>query len=92
MSKISNYYLELQDKAQEMGFDSVEDAFANGYEVVRGELKLKEDEQTKAHKAWLEEKEQVLAELAMLSDNLPAGGDAQKTVEHAIEFLKKGEM
>ena len=92
MSKISNYYLELQDKAQEMGFDSVEDAFANGYEVVRGELKPKEDEQTKAHKAWLEEKEQVLAELSMLSDNLPAGGDAQKAVEHAIEFLKKGEM
>lgn len=92
MSKIGNYYLELQEQANELGFDTVEDAFDAGYEARMGKLQPKEDEQTKAHKAWLEEKEQVLAELAMLSDNLPAGGDAQKAVEHAIEFLKKGEM
>lgn len=92
MSKMSNYYLDLQEQANELGFDTVEEAFDAGYEVHMGKLQLKEDEQTKAHKAWLKEKEQVLAELAMLSDNLPAGGDAQRAVEHAIEFIEKGEQ
>ena len=92
MSKIGNYYIELTEQANELGFETVEEAFAAGYEVVRGELQPKEDEQDKAHKAWLEEKEKVINELAMLSDNLPAGGDAQQAVEHAISFIKRGEQ
>lgn len=92
MSKMSNYYLDLQEQANELGFDTVEEAFDAGYEVDKGELKPKKDEQEKAHEAWLEEKEKVINELAILSDNLPAGGDAQQAVEHAISFIKRGEQ
>ena len=88
MSKIGNYYLELQEQANELGFDTVEEAFAAGYEAYMGKLQLK-DEQTKAHEAWLKEKEIVLGDLKNL---LICKAFDFDIIKHAIEFLEKGEQ
>lgn len=96
MSKTGNLYLELQDQAQELGFDTVEEALEHGYEVVRGTLKKKEDEQTKAHEAWLEEKKVVLGDLRNLYLGYCASGKSDTTdaavISRAIEFIAKGEQ
>lgn len=91
MSKIGNYNLELQKWANDLGFSTVQEALDNGYEVLENAL-IKIDGQTEAHKAWLKERDGILVDLAMLSDNLPHGGEAQAAVERAIEFIKKGEV
>lgn len=89
MSKIGNYYLELQEQANELGFDTVEDAFDAGYEAYMGKLQPKEDEQTKAHEAWLEEKNIVLGDLKNL---LICKAFDFDIIKHAIEFIEKGEQ
>lgn len=75
MSKMSQLHAELSEQAYELGFDSIEDAEANGYEVVSdgnwAKLMKTETEEDKAYEAWLEEREEVI-----------------KSLEHAIEFIK----
>ena len=96
MSKMSQAHAELEEQAYEYGFNSLQEALDTGeYEVVYGPYRAyldKKDGQAEAHEAWLEEKEQVLNQLSMVSDNLPAGGEAQQAIEHAIDFIKKGEI
>lgn len=96
MSKIGKYYIELTEQANELGFESVEEAFANGYEVVKGELQLKEDEQTKAHKAWLKRKEVVVGDLRNLLLGMHAAGKSDTTdydiVSNALKFILEGEQ
>lgn len=96
MSKIGNYYIELTEQANELGFETVEEALANGYEVVRGKLQLKEDEQTKAHNAWLDEKKALVGDLKNLLIGMHASGRSDSTdyaiVEHALDFIAKGEQ
>lgn len=88
MSKISKYYLDIQDQANELGFDTVEEAFNAGYEVVHGELRKKQDEQTKAHEAWLKEKQIVLGDLKNLIIHSVYDFDI---IKHAIDFIEEGE-
>ena len=79
MSKIGNMNLELQEQAEELGFETVQEALDNGYEVdyfkdspdkddldYHPELVFKGQEQ--AHKAWLEEKEYTIAGLKNAKD------------------------
>lgn len=49
-------------------------------------------EQEKAHKAWLEEREAVLADLNIVahSDNVPF--EHKEIVKRAIDFIKKGQQ
>jgi len=75
MSKMSQLHAELSEQAYELGFDSIEDAEANGYEVISdgvwAKLVKTKTEEDKAYEAWLEEREEVI-----------------KSLEHAIEFIK----
>ena len=91
MSKIGDYYIELTEQANELGFESVEEAFANGYEVVRGELQPKEDEQTKAHKAWLKEKEDVILGLQLVMAHTNDADDMVR-IARALDFVRGGEQ
>lgn len=75
MSRMSQLHAELSEQAYELGFDSIEDAEANGYEVISdgawAKLVETKTEEDKAYEAWLEEREEVI-----------------KSLEHAIEFIK----
>lgn len=75
MSKMSQLHAELSEQAYELGFDSIEDAEENGYEVISdgvwAKLVKTKTEEDKAYEAWLEEREEVI-----------------KSLEHAIEFIK----
>lgn len=92
MSKISQLHAELSSQAYDLGFNSLEDALAMGYEVDYENSKLV-DGREQAHKAWLKEKQQVLDELTdVIHDGELDWGEIVRKVEHAIEFIEKGEM
>lgn len=90
--------IQLQECAEELGFSTIQDALDAGYhevqDLVAGTFTLEKiDEQEKAHEAWLEEKQQVLDELTdVVNDGELDWGEIVRKVEHAIEFLEKGEM
>ena len=107
MSKIGRVNLELQEEANELGYDTVQEAIADGWEANEIAATLtKKDELREAHEAWLKEK--VLEELDVLNTYFKEIIDAS-AVEHnleetfiftqlkgyvkdAIEFIKKGEV
>lgn len=92
MSKISQLHAELSSQAYDLGFNSLEDALAMGYEVDYENSKLV-DGREQAHKAWLKEKQQVLDELTdVIHDGELDWGEIVRKVEHAIEFIEKGEI
>lgn len=91
MSKISQLHAELSSQAYDLGFNSLEDALAMGYEVDYENSKLV-DGREQAHEAWLKEKQQVLDELTdVIHDGELDWGEIVRKVEHAIEFIEKGE-
>ena len=99
MSKMSELAMELDDQANELGFESYEEALAKGYEWVidthgNAVLYKPSEELNKAHEAWLEEKQQVLEEQKELHDHLmELGYDAlAESVWHAIGFIERGEV
>lgn len=76
MSKMSQLHAELTQQASELGFESIEQALANGYEVDYDNYKLVEHklgwsetveylakEQEKAHEAWLKKRDEVISSL-----------------------------
>ena len=96
MSKSGNYFLELTEQANELGFESVQEAFDNGYEVVCGKLVEKKDEQTLAHEEWLKEKENIVGDLTNLYFGYCSAGKSGTTdaeiIHKAIDFIKRGEQ
>lgn len=48
-------------------------------------------EQEKAHKAWLEEREAVLADLKYLMEEVD-DDDTKDALKRAIDFIKKGQQ
>lgn len=98
MSKIGGINLDLQEQANELGFSTVQEALDNGYTCIfnmDGEFRLvkKLDKELEdAHKAWLSERDTIIAKLEMVAN---AGADTPKDVlrqvaKEAIEFIKKG--
>lgn len=87
MSKMSRIAMELDEQAVELGFKDREDAEAHGLAVAYGKegaylyKPQPEDEQLKAHKAWLEEKKEVLGKIDEVIDYL----------KEVAKFIKKGE-
>lgn len=105
MSKMSQIHAELCEQAYELGFESIEQAEANGYRIdYNGDgWKLKLDvakAQEQAHEEWLKQKSQLLTRLAQLKIYLNNrvehghfwGKDDWEVVADAIEFIEKGEM
>lgn len=100
MSKMSQLHAELSEQAYELGFESIGEAEQAGYGVDWENAKLVklEDEQEKAHKAWLEEKEEILGRLKNLYDELvyiktdEFNMEYLETVKDAMEFIRRGEV
>ena len=101
MSKIGRVNLELQEQANELGYDTVQEAIADGWEANEIAATLtKKDELEEAHEAWLKEKEEVLESLDEIATYFESMGYPDnyvptkhgKTIRHAIEFIKKGEV
>lgn len=77
MSKMSQLNAMLTEQAYELGYESLEQAFDNGWEVdyEREVLVKRVDILEQAHKDWLKEREEVI-----------------KSLEHAIEFIRGCEL
>ena len=103
MSKMSQLAMELDEQAVELGFKDREDAMDNGYEVMSdgnfARLVKTEDEQDKAHEAWLEEREEVFEMIDnMEKDIVDSVGKKEghprywvDTLERIRAFVEKGE-
>lgn len=90
--------IQLQERAEELGFSTITEAIDAGYhevqDLVAGTFTLEKiDEQEKAHEAWLKERDEVLEEQRGLHDRLMELGydTLAESVFKAIEFIEKGE-
>ena len=107
MSKMSQLHAELTEQAYELGFESIEQALANGYEVDYDNYKLVKHklgwsetaeylakEQEKAHEAWLKERDEIIKDLDHIALGYTEGGFPAhaKAIYRAIDFIKKGEI
>ena len=72
MSKMSQLHAELSERASELGFETLQQALDNGYHInyrnkdtveLMKRQGYEEEEQEKAHKAWLEERDALLKDL-----------------------------
>lgn len=66
MSKVGQFNIAMTEKVNELGYETVEEAIADGWdsnEFYMSYMKEVKDEQEKAHEAWLEEREIVLSKL-----------------------------
>lgn len=101
MSKISNFNIEMTEKVNELGYDTVEEAIADGWdsnEFYMSYMKNVIDEREEAHRAWLEEREEVISGLKRMLDLWKepytdhelayALGQYQDSIGKAIEFIK----
>lgn len=107
MSKIGQYNIELTEHVNELGYETVEEAIADGWDsaefyasyekqnIVPAPYKPK-DEQTKAHEAWLKRKEVVVGDLRNLLLGMHAAGRSDTTdydvVSNALTFILEGEQ
>lgn len=96
MSKMSQLHAELTEQAYDLGFSSIEEAEANGYEIDYDRSMLVDGREL-AHEAWIKEKETLLAEAGELledADNFEptAYDDLKNMVRSLMEFIKKGEI
>ena len=97
MSKIGDYNLQLQEQANELGYETVQEALDDGCKIEPVEVRLitpleqkmesEKDELKKAHEAWLEEREEVLSDLKDLGKVV-----GEQAVKHIIDFIEKGEI
>lgn len=96
---MSQLHAELTEQAAELGFDSIEQAEACGYEVIGtdGWMKLVPrdplEEMSEAHKAWLEEKNKLVRNAEELLDDTknyePSAQEAlANMVRSLVEFVK----
>ena len=96
MSKLSQLHAELSEQASELGFESIYEAEQHGYGVDWENAKLIkiEDEQEKAHEAWLKERDRVLDNLAQIRNEMLRDDKTKwaMVVGDTILFLRKGEM
>ena len=92
MSKMSMMHAELMEQCARLGFQDLGEAEQAGYGVDWQNAKLikVEDEQEKAHEAWLKERDEVLGGLNEMCAGAVQGGYEQKILERAIEFIRKG--
>lgn len=98
MSKMSQLHAELTEQAYELGFESIGEAEQAGYGVDWENHKLIkiEDEQDKAHEAWLKERGELLERLEKKQEKLKRmlcdDTGLYDLVTDTINFIKKGEI
>lgn len=102
MSKMSDIHLDLTEQANELGFESIGEAEQAGYGVDWENIKLikvedetptwckryerYDEEQDKAHEAWLKEQQIVLGDLMNLMVHKVYDHDI---IERAYKFIKE---
>lgn len=97
MSKIGEHYLKLQEKVNELGYDTVEEAIADGWDSAEYFSSFRNhDEQLEAHKAWVKERDILLGDLFNLWLGYAASGKSDTTeadiILRARDFIKRGEI
>lgn len=93
MSKIGRVNLELTEEANELGYDSVGEAIADGWEANEIAATLtKKDELREAHEAWLKEREEVLEGLDYLLRGYEYKIEDAEKIAKAIDFIRMGEV
>lgn len=83
MSKMSQLHAELTEQANELGFETIQDAVNSGYVVDYDKGKLVKyglgysetvehltKEQEKAHEAWLKERDEVLSIIESVKEDI----------------------
>ena len=90
MSKMSQLHAELTEQANELGFESIEEAERNGY-AVNYEKGILEDGREQAHEAWLKEKEDLLERVDKVWKD-PTYDQLIDLVNELVCFIKKGEV
>lgn len=93
MSKMSQLHMELSEKAYELGFQSIEDAQAHGYDIDY-ENRTLVDGRELAHEEWLKERDEVIKDLDHIALGYAEAGfdDHAEKLYKAINFIKKGEI
>lgn len=85
--------IQLQERAEDLGFSTITEALDAGYhevqDLVTGIFTLEKlDEQEKAHKAWLKERDEVLSIIESVKEDIVELNDGDN--EHvAIEELNR---
>lgn len=98
MSKMSQLHAELSEQAYELGYLTLDQALADGYEVDYRTSRLEKsvDGRELAHEAWLKEREELLERLEKKQDKLKRmlcdDTGLYALITDAINFLNKGEM
>ena len=98
MSKIGRLAMECQERAEELGFSTIEEALDAGYEVeyrTNGDHTLvRPDPQELAHREWERERNSLLTRLEKQRDTFEKLHyvEPQKLLEDTIEFIKQGEI
>ena len=88
---MSQIQMELSEQACELGFENLDEALENGYEVdyeaqtLVNPYVLQNKAQDEAHEAWLKEKQVVLGDLNNLLIHQVFDHDI---ISRAIEFVK----
>ena len=94
MSKMSQLHAYLTEQAAELGYESIEEAEANGYVVDYENKTLKRDAMASlslAHEAWEAERQHLITKLTVLQDKwgkFGADKDSLNTLELTINFLR----
>lgn len=91
MSKMSQLHAELSEQASELGFQSIEEAEANGYGIDY-EKGVLVDGRELAHEDWLRERKEVLAGLESCLATSECSPACDIDIQRAIDFIKKGEI
>lgn len=102
MSKMSQLHAELEQQAYEKGYESLDEALNDGATIIGETLLTRDDiadkianqEQQKAHEAWLKERGEVIKGLQatwFYLNNLGEKEDADN-VSRAMKFIEEGEM
>ena len=95
MSKIGRVNLALQEEANELGYDIVQEAIADGWEANEIAATLtKKDELEQAHEAWLKDREHILEVIRQLRLDIVHMGEPKKYDYALFEieaFIRRGE-
>ena len=97
MSKIGRANLNLQEQAEELGFETVQSALDCGYKAIldrNGEMRLVtnvDEELEKAHIHYEHRKKIIIDKLEMLINDTPYQV-YKDTLKEAIDFIKEGEV
>lgn len=107
MSKIGQVNLDLQEQAEALGFESVQEALDNGYRAfIKSDGTTKLEDATKyhpidihaelaaieqAHKDYEQRRQIIIDKLEMLQNDTPYNA-YKEVLSEAIEFVKEKEV